>query len=226
MPTAGIVLAPGLIHWPGYLDRAGQTRLAAELGAALSVAPPYTPRMPRTDTPFSVWMSNCGSIGWVSDRTGYRYQPLHPKTGAPWPAIPATARAAWDALSGYPAPPEACLVNLYGAQARMGLHQDRDEEALDAPVVSLSLGATALFRYGGLSRSDPTRSLRLRAGDALVIGGAARLIHHGIDRLIPEAPDLLTGGDAPVAPPFLPPGGRCNLTLRRVTRPSRTLADA
>ena len=216
---AGIVLVPGLIHVPGYLDGAGRARLAAELAAALALAPAYTPRMPRTDRPFSVRMSNCGALGWVSDRAGYRYQPHHPETGAPWPAIPATALAAWAALSGYPAPPEACLVNLYAAGARMGLHQDRDEEALDAPVVSLSLGATALFRYGGLARSDPTRSLRLRAGDALVIGGAARLIHHGIDRLIPEAPDLLGGPDAPVPMDFLPPDGRCNLTLRRVTRP-------
>ncbi|MCJ2034057.1 alpha-ketoglutarate-dependent dioxygenase AlkB [Methylobacterium sp. J-068] len=218
-PPAGIVLAPGLIHVPGYLDGPARARLAAELAAALALAPPYTPRMPRTGTPFSVRMSNCGPLGWVSDRAGYRYQPRHPETGAPWPAIPATALAAWDALADYPAPPEACLVNLYGATARMGLHQDRDEDALDAPVLSLSLGATALFRYGGLSRSDPTRSVRLRTGDALVIGGAARLIHHGVDRLVPEAPLLPQGADRPALMPFLPEGGRCNLTLRRVTRP-------
>ena len=217
---AGIVLVPGLLHWPGYLDAAAQARLAAELATALRVAPPYTPRMPRTDQPFSVRMSNCGPLGWVSDRAGYRYQARHPVTDTPWPDIPPTARAAWDALSGYGAPPEACLVNLYGPDARMGLHQDRDEEAQDAPVVSLSLGATALFRYGGLQRADPTRSLRLRAGDALVIGGPARLIHHGVDRLVAEAPDLLQGAAPGLPPDFLPPGGRCNLTLRRVTRPS------
>lgn len=217
---AGIVLVPGLIHVPNYLDDAGQARLAAELDAVLERAPAYTPRMPRTDRPFSVRMSNCGPLGWVSDRAGYRYQPHHPETGAPWPEIPATALAAWDALAGYPAPPEACLVNLYGPDARMGLHQDRDEDDFDAPVLSLSLGATALFRYGGLARTDPTRSVRLRAGDALVIGGPARLIHHGVDRLIPEAPDLLHGVDGPALPRALSPGGRCNLTLRRVTRRS------
>jgi DNA oxidative demethylase len=217
---AGIVLVPGLIHVPGYLDRAAQARLGAELDAALALAPAYTPRMPRTDKPFSVRMTNCGPLGWVSDRAGYRYQPHHPETGAPWPAIPATALAAWDALAAYPAPPEACLVNLYDSDARMGLHQDRDEIDLDAPVVSLSVGATALFRYGGLQRSDPTRSVRLRAGDALVIGGPARLIHHGVDRLISEAPDLLQGPAEAVPMAHLPPGGRCNLTLRRVTRPS------
>jgi alkylated DNA repair protein (DNA oxidative demethylase) len=217
---AGIVLVPGLLHLPGYLDAAAQARLAAELATALRAAPPYTPRMPRTDQPFSVRMSNCGPLGWVSDRAGYRYQARHPVTDTPWPDIPPTARAAWDALSGYGAPPEACLVNLYEADARMGLHQDRDEDALDAPVLSLSLGATALFRYGGLRRSDPTRSVRLRAGDALVIGGPARLIHHGIDRLVPEAPDLLQGTAPGPVLDFLMPGGRCNLTLRRVTRPS------
>jgi alkylated DNA repair protein (DNA oxidative demethylase) len=217
---AGIVLVPGLIHVPGYLDAAAQARLAAALDAALERAPAYTPCMPGNGRPFSVRMSNCGPLGWVSDRAGYRYQPHHPGTGRPWPPIPNVALAAWDALSGYPAPPEACLVNLYASGARMGLHQDRDEDALDAPVVSLSLGATALFRYGGLARNDPTRSVRLRAGDALVIGGPARLIHHGVDRLIPEAPDLLHGGAGPAPMRALPPGGRCNLTLRRVTRPS------
>ncbi|RZK93830.1 MAG: alpha-ketoglutarate-dependent dioxygenase AlkB, partial [Methylobacterium sp.] len=151
---AGIVLVPGLLHLPGYLDAAAQARLAAELATALRAAPPYTPRMPRTDQPFSVRMSNCGPLGWVSDRAGYRYQARHPVTDTPWPDIPPTARAAWDALSGYGAPPEACLVNLYEADARMGLHQDRDEDALDAPVLSLSLGATALFRYGGLVQVD------------------------------------------------------------------------
>ena len=218
--SAGIVLAPGLIHVPGYLDQAAQARLAAELDAVLAHAPAYIPRMPRTDQPFSVRMSNCGSLGWVSDRTGYRYQAHHPETGAPWPAMPATALAAWTRLAAYPAPPEACLVNLYDAGARMGLHQDRDEDARDAPVLSLSLGATALFRYGGLKRSDPTRSVRLRAGDALVIGGPARLIHHGVDRLIPEVPDLLQGAAPAPVPAILAAGGRCNLTLRRVTRPS------
>ncbi|MCI9880189.1 MULTISPECIES: alpha-ketoglutarate-dependent dioxygenase AlkB [Methylobacterium] len=216
---AGIALVPGLVHVPGYLDGAAQARLAAELAVALAAAPPYTPRMPRTDRPFSVRMSNCGPLGWVSDRAGYRYQPHHPVTAAPWPAIPPVALAAWEALSGYRAPPEACLVNLYEPGARMGLHQDRDEDARDAPVVSLSLGATALFRYGGPQRSDPTRSLRLRAGDALVIGGPARLIHHGVDRLVAEVPDLLQGAAPGPLPDFLPPGGRCNLTLRRVTRP-------
>lgn len=200
--------------------------MATDLAAVFAAAPPYTPRMPRTGKPFSVRMTNCGPLGWVSDRAGYRYQATHPETGAPWPAIPPAALDAWNALGGYAAPPQACLVNLYEAGARMGLHQDRDEDDLFAPVVSLSLGATALFRYGGPKRSDPTRSIRLAGGDALVIGGASRLIHHGVDRLIAEPPGLFAdaagpdeGRRGPIPSRFLPPGGRCNLTLRRVTRP-------
>jgi DNA oxidative demethylase len=208
-------LAPGLIHHPGFLDAAAYARLAAEIAAILAEAPPVTPRMPRTGKPFSVRMSNAGPLGWVSDVAGYRYQPTHPETGRPWPALPPTARAAWAALAAYPAPPEACLINLYAPGTRMGLHQDRDEADFAAPVLSLSLGAAALFRYGGLSRSDPTRSVRLQAGDAVVMGGASRLIFHGIDRLY-TGRDLLTGQ---AEPGFLPPGGRCNLTLRRVTAP-------
>lgn len=216
----GIVLVPGLVHYPGYLDRAAQGRLAQDVAALIAASPLYTPRMPRTGKPFSVRMSNGGRLGWVSDAGGYRYQPHHPETGAPWPPIPPAALAAWAALAAYPAPPEACLVNLYAATARMGLHQDRDEADLAAPVLSLSLGAAALFRYGGPRRGDPTRSIRLRSGDALVMGGPARLIHHGIDRLLPDAPDLLGDGAAPLI--FPPPGTRCNLTVRRVTTPATT----
>ncbi|MGU3667363.1 alpha-ketoglutarate-dependent dioxygenase AlkB [Methylobacterium sp. A49B] len=206
-------LAPGLIHHPGYLDAAARARLAAEIAAILADAPPVTPRMPRTGKPFSVRMSNAGPLGWVSDVRGYRYQPAHPETGRPWPAMPATALAAWAALAACPAAPEACLINLYAPGTRMGLHQDRDEAEFSAPVLSLSLGADALFRYGGLRRTDPTRSIRLSSGDALVIGGPSRLIFHGVDRLYPVGDRLaeksLLGE--------LPPDGRCNLTLRRVT---------
>ena len=201
---ASMVLAPGLSHHPGYLDRAAQERLLRDIHEAMRVAPPFTPRMPRTGKPFSVRMTNCGELGWVSDVAGYRYQPEHPETGAPWPPMPDLARRAWAELSGYPHPPQACLVNLYGPKARMGLHQDRDEEDLDAPVVSLSLGDTGLFRFGGTSRGGPTRSIKLESGDALVFGGPSRLVFHGIDRLVPQTSDLL------------PEGGRINLTLRRV----------
>lgn len=198
-------LGPGLVHVPGYLDDAEQRDLARALEAVMGEAPLVQPRMPRTGTPFSVLMTNCGELGWVSDVAGYRYQPHHPETGMPWPAMPPRLRRAWEELSGYAAPAEACLVNLYREGARMGLHQDRDEAALNAPVVSLSLGDTAVFRIGGLRRSDPTRSLRLASGDAFVFGGEARLVFHGIDRVRSGSSTLLPGG------------GRINCTMRRVT---------
>lgn len=198
-------IAPGVIYHPGYLGRAAQEALRDEIAAALSVAPPFRPTMPKTDQPFSVRMSNCGALGWLSDATGYRYQTRHPTTGAPWPAMPASLLEVWDALAGFPAPPEACLINLYDITARMGLHQDRDEQELDAPVLSLSLGDSAVFRIGGTARRAPTRSIRLASGDALLLSGPGRLAFHGIDRVIPQTSTLL------------PDGGRINLTLRRVT---------
>lgn len=204
---SAVTLAPGLIYRPDYLDRAAQERLIEALRGIARAAPLYTPRMPRTGKPFSVRMTNCGPLGWVSDEQGYRYQPNHPETGNPWPPMPEQILRAWEELSGYAHPPDACLINFYEPAARMGMHQDKDEEALDAPVVSLSLGDTALFRYGGLDRKDPTRSIRLRSGDAIVFGGPARLIYHGIDRITAGSSDLLEQG------------GRLNLTLRRVQKP-------
>src|SRR5688572_8325833 len=198
----------GLRIIPGYLDRAAQAALLAAVRIALDRAPLYTPRMPKTGRPMSVRMTNCGPLGWVTDQErGYRYQPTHPETGAPWPPIPELLMDAWKALARYPHPPEACLINWYGPEAKMGLHQDRDEDDLAAPVVSLSLGDTGLFRIGGTRRSDPTRTVRLASGDAVVLGGEARLAFHGVDRILPGTSTLL------------PEGGRINLTMRRVTRP-------
>jgi alkylated DNA repair protein (DNA oxidative demethylase) len=204
--TTRIEIAPGVVHHPGWLDRPAQEALLVDLRAVVKAAPLFVPRMPRTGKPFSVRMSNCGALGWVSDETGYRYQPAHPETGEPWPAMPDALLAAWQALAGYPHPPEACLINLYDATAKMGLHQDRDEDDLNAPVLSLSLGDTAVFRVGGTSRGGRTVSLKLQSGDALSFGGPARLALHGIDRIIAGTSTLL------------PQGGRINLTLRRVTR--------
>lgn len=191
---------------PGYLSEAAQNALLASLRAALVEAPLFTPTMPRTGKPFSVRMTNLGPLGWVSDKDGgYRYQPTHPDTGRPWPALPDVLLDAWRDIGGYGHPPEACLVNWYAPTARMGLHQDRDEQDMAAPVVSLSLGDTALFRIGGPKRSDPTRSVRLASGDGMALTGESRLAFHGIDRLISGSSSLL------------PNGGRINLTLRRVS---------
>jgi len=202
-------IAPGVTLTPGYLDRTAQDELLAAVRAVIADAPLYVPRMPRTGKPMSVRMTNCGPLGWVTDTArGYRYQATHPQTGAPWPPIPAIIMQAWHDLSGYSHPPEACLVNVYAAEARLGLHQDKDELDLAAPVVSLSLGDTGLFRVGGLKRNEPTRSLRLASGDAVVLGGAGRLAFHGVDRILPGTSTLLVEG------------GRINLTLRRVTPPN------
>jgi len=200
--------AAGLRLYPGYLDRDKQAALLAALAAALAIAPLYVPRMPKSGRPFTVRMSNCGQLGWVSGETGYRYQPTHPESGRPWPPIPAPLVAMWNEIAGYPHAPEACLINFYAPDAKMGLHQDRDEEDFAAPVVSVSLGDTCLFRVGGVTRNDPTRSLWLCSGDVVVLGGDARLAFHGVDRIYPGTSTLL------------PRGGRINLTLRRVTRPA------
>jgi alkylated DNA repair protein (DNA oxidative demethylase) len=197
----------GLRIVPGYLDCAAQASMRDDLQDVFARAPLYTPRMPKTGKPMSVRMSNCGPLGWVTDERGYRYQATHPESGEPWPPMPAALLDAWRELAGYGAVPESCLINFYGPDAKMGLHQDRDEQDFDAPVVSLSLGDTCLFRIGGTKRGDPTRSVRLASGDAVVLGGAARLAFHGVDRIMPGTSTLL------------PQGGRINLTMRRVTRP-------
>ncbi len=208
MPMTSLSMTSGLAIVPGYLDRPAQSALLDALHDVFRQAPIYVPRMPRSGRPLSVRMTNCGPLGWITDERGYRYEPTHPHTGIPWPPIPAVALDAWRELAHYAHPPEACLINVYGAAARMGLHQDRDEQDFSAPVVSLSLGDTCLFRIGGTSRRDPTRTFRLASGDALVLGGDARLAFHGVDRIMPGTSSLL------------PDGGRINLTLRRVTRPA------
>ncbi|MET0870412.1 MAG: alpha-ketoglutarate-dependent dioxygenase AlkB, partial [Methyloceanibacter sp.] len=159
--------------------------------------------------PMSVRMTNCGPLGWVTDKErGYRYQATHPETGKPWPPIPAALFELWRELARYRAPPEACLVNYYAGKAKMGLHQDKDEEDFAAPVLSVSLGDTGIFRLGGRSRKDPTRGFELKSGDVVVLGDTDRLAFHGIDRILTGTSDLV------------PEGGRFNLTLRRVTKPA------
>jgi len=191
---------------PGIFDRDRQEALVALIRQILEDAPLFQPVMPRTGKPFSVRMSNCGPLGWVSDIGGYRYQATHPVTGRPWPAMPQMLSELWRTVAPESPPAEACLINYYAPDAKMGLHQDRDEEAFDAPVVSVSLGDTATFRVGGTSRKGPTASMRLASGDVVVLGGEARLAYHGIDRILKGSSTLLKNG------------GRINLTLRRVTK--------
>jgi alkylated DNA repair protein (DNA oxidative demethylase) len=197
-------IAPGVALWREKLDRTAQETLREEVFARVEKAPLYRPTMPKSGAPFSVDETNFGPLGWVSDREGYRYAKTHPVTGEPWPDIPPALLALWDEVTGYPKPPECCLVNLYRAGAKMGLHQDRDEQARDAPVLSISLGDAALFRIGGETRKGPTASVKLSSGDVLTFGGAARMAYHGIDKVIAGSSTLVPGG------------GRINLTLRRV----------
>jgi DNA oxidative demethylase len=132
----------------------------------------------------SVAMTNCGSLGWVTDRTGYRYDRVDPNSGKPWPDMPPSfrelaRRAATEAgFGGFS--PDACLVNRYLPGARMSLHQDKDEGDLDAPIVSVSLGLPAIFLFGGLRRGDKAQRFRLSHGDIAVWGGPARLAYHGV----------------------------------------------
>ncbi|MCF4096977.1 alpha-ketoglutarate-dependent dioxygenase AlkB [Maritalea mediterranea] len=199
--------------FPGHLSSEQQKELLAQLVEAIDQAPFFVPRMPRTGKPFSVRMTNLGPLGWVASKDGgYRYQETHPDTGQNWPHMPQKLLAIWDELTGCPAPPEACLVNYYATSAKMGLHQDRDEETFEAPVLSVSLGDRARFRLGGQTRKAKSSSVELSSGDIVMLAGETRLAYHGIDRVIPNSSNLLNA-----YPKHFPEGGRLNLTLRRVT---------
>lgn len=191
----------------GWLSHSEQQALLRAVLRRVAFAPLYRPVTPGGQA-MSVEMTNFGALGWVTDARGYRYDAAHPLTGERWPSIPRRLLDLWTALVG-PARPDACLVNRYQAGARMGLHQDRDEEDFSVPVVSVSLGDTAVFRLGGLERRAPTRSFHLESGDVCVLAGESRLAFHGVDRLLPATSEIVPGG------------GRINLTLRRARRPPR-----
>ncbi len=200
----GITVAPGVTLWREKFSKNEQQALLQDVLARIETAPFYRPVMPGSGNPFSVEESNLGPLGWVSDKSGYRYQSTHPLTTNPWPAIPDALIGLWREIAAVP-DPQCCLVNLYRDGARMSLHQDKDEKAMSAPVVSVSLGDEALFRIGGTARRGPTLSVPLSSGDVVMFGGPARLAYHGIDRIRPGSSSLVPGG------------GRINLTLRRVT---------
>lgn len=200
-----LVLPKGIKHIPGFLDRGRQQEIVEAIRGVVAEAPLFVPEMPKTGKPMSVRMTNCGPLVWVTDREkGYRYQPQHPGTGRPWPPMPEILLEVWNAVSASDKQPEACLVNFYSEEARMGLHQDRDERDLETAVVSISLGDSCLFRVGGKERGGQTVSFRLESGDIVVLGGEGRLAFHGVDRIYPDTSTLLKNG------------GRLNLTLRRV----------
>jgi len=192
----------GFHFLPGRLCGAAQTALLDDVLKLAVAAPFYRPLTPGAK-PMSVEMTNLGPLGWVTDPRGYRYQAHHPITGDPWPPIPPALTALWAELCDPETPPDCCLVNRYDARARMGLHRDADEADFRFPVLSISLGDTAIFRLGGLRRSDPTGQIRLSSGDVVVLGGEARRAYHGVDRILAGSSRLIEGG------------GRINLTLRR-----------
>lgn len=186
----------------GFLSPEAQRAMVGDLREVVRQAPLIRPVTP-AGRPMSVRMTAAGRHGWITDRRGYRYEPRHP-SGVEWPPIPASVLGVWEALAGTVRAPDCCLVNYYDETAKMGMHQDRDEGSFDHPVVSISLGDEALFRIGNLTRGGKTESLWLRSGDVAVMGGPARLVHHGIDRIRSGSSTLLDGG------------GRINLTLRVV----------
>ncbi|MGE0766562.1 MAG: alpha-ketoglutarate-dependent dioxygenase AlkB [Hyphomicrobiaceae bacterium] len=203
------MIPQGFSYHTGYLDVARQKRILTAVRAVVAHSPFYTPTMPRSGKPLSVRMTNCGPLGWLTDKDGgYRYQPTHPTTGVPWLPIPAEILDVWRELAGYPRMPEACLINYYAGSSRLGSHIDSDESDTAAPVVSLSLGDDAVFHLAGTRRTDPKHRFTLRSGDVVVLGGASRLAYHGVDKILAGTSDLLAEG------------GRINLTLRRVTLPA------
>jgi alkylated DNA repair protein (DNA oxidative demethylase) len=187
----------------GWLDGDAQANLLAAIRDVAKAAPVFSPMTPY-GKPMSVKMTSAGAFGWVSDRSGYRYAATHPD-GQAWPPIPDPVMQIWKDLSGVSRDPECCLINFYGEDARMGMHQDKDEANFDMPVVSVSLGDDGLFRIGNPSRGGKTESLWLSSGDVVVMGGDARLTYHGVDRIRFGSSSLL------------PKGGRINLTLRVVS---------
>jgi alkylated DNA repair protein (DNA oxidative demethylase) len=190
---------------PGRLDAGAQAALLDRVLAAEAFSPFRHLETPGGRT-MSVAMFNMGPLGWVSDRNGYRYDPIDPLTGRPWPPMPRTLLDLWAELADPQVPPDACLVNRYRESARLSLHQDADEADFSYPVLSVSLGDTAVFRLGGTTRGGSTRSLRLASGDVVLLAGEARRAFHGVDRILAGSSTLVPGG------------GRINLTLRRARR--------
>jgi alkylated DNA repair protein (DNA oxidative demethylase) len=187
------------------IDPAAQCALVEAVLAAARTAPFYRPMTP-SGKPMSVEQTSFGAYGWTTDARGYRYEPVHPLTGQPWPPMPESLLKLWALHAGEAAAPDSCLVNLYRDAAKMGLHTDSDEEDLTAPVLSVSLGDAAVFRLGGPARGDPSRTVRLNSGDVSLLAGPSRRFFHGVDRILAGSSRLVPGG------------GRINLTLRRAKR--------
>ena len=193
----------GVDLWESWLSPVKQRQILEDIRAIVTKAPLLEPVTP-SGKKMSVRMTSAGRLGWIADSSGYRYEANHPY-GTNWPPIPQSVLEVWELLSGSVRSPDCCLVNFYQPNARMGMHQDRDEADFKQPVISISLGDEALFRIGQKTRGGKTDSIWLRSGDVLRLGGEARLIYHGIDRIKSGSSSLLKYG------------GRINLTLRVVS---------
>lgn len=179
-------LAEGLFLHRGAITPDDQTILVRDIAQVADFAPFRHPRTPGGH-PTSAAMTNAGQAGWWSDRQGYRYLIHQPDSDRPWPSMPASFHAAVEVgTRGTPWPdfsPDACLINFYGAAAKMGLHQDKDERDFTQPIVTVSLGDAADFLVGGFARTDKTAVVRLHSGDVLVMGGPSRMRFHGVRRI-------------------------------------------
>lgn len=203
----------GFLHYPGFFTELEQQALLAEVLAVALRAPFVRPRLTGFGHPYRVEATSAGALGWCSDKHGYGYRATHPLTGQPWPALGSMTSAAVDRLLAMagdavaaPFHADSCLLNRYREDGRLGLHRDASEAAMEAPIVSISLGDTARFLVGGSRRRDPQREVLLGSGDGLVMAGAARGYYHGVAGLLVGSSDLVPGG------------GRISLTIRQVWR--------
>ncbi len=196
----------GMVVLRGRLSRAEQAEFVRLAFEVADDAPFYTPVM-RGGAPFRVQMTSAGDIGWLSDEAGYRYARVHPETKRPWPEIPepitsfAKAAALEAGFSGFT--PDSCLFNLYRSDGKLGIHRDHVEQDRVSPIVSVSLGDSCVFKFGGLSKGGPFTDWTLVSGDVVVFGGPSRLAWHGVSKILRGTSDLIPGG------------GRMNLTVRR-----------
>lgn len=198
----------GFFLFKSKLTKVAQQEIRDAARVIVSQAPLFRPTMPGSDQPFNYVMTNCGDLGWVADRYGYRYQSNHPETGKRFPAMPQVIQDLALALAKETGNgdfcPESCLLNFYSKGAKLGLHQDNTEKNLSAPIISISLGDTGIFVLGGEHRADETKEYILQSGDCIVMSGESRNYFHSFKGIVPNTSSLLKNG------------GRLNLTIRQV----------
>ncbi len=198
----------GFFHFKSKISLKQQQEILEAVRTVVGEAPLFVPTMPQRGTLFGYRMTNCGQLGWVSDRSGYRYQTIHPVTGSPFPTIPQVIQKLAIALANEAGwsnfKPESCLINFYQKGEKLGLHQDNSEQNLQPPIISISLGDAGIFLLGGKERTALPKKYILQSGDCLVMAGKSRLYFHGFAGIMPNTSSLLKNG------------GRINLTIRQV----------